>query len=83
MSDKVIVGLNDLTALADAARENLGETQLYSLNELTNVISRASALPKDGIEGQVVVMGPDGKPVWDNTPQADWNIDDPTNPSYI
>ena len=83
MTDKVIVGIDDLTALADAARDNLGETQLYSLNELTDAVSRASALPQDGIEGQIVVMGPDGKPVWDIAPQADWSVSDITSPSYI
>lgn len=83
MADKVIVGIDDLTALADAARDNLGETQLYSLNELTDAVSRASALPQDGIEGQVVVMGPDGKPVWDIMPQGNWAENDETSPTYI
>lgn len=64
MGQKVILDIEDLTALADEVRENLGETDTYSLDELTDTVARASALPVDGTEGQVVAMGADGKPKW-------------------
>lgn len=64
MGQKVILDIEDLTALADAARANTGDTSLYSLAELTEEVSRATALPGDGTVGQFITMGSNGKPVW-------------------
>lgn len=51
MAEKVILDVEDLKPLADAVRENLRETRLYSMDELADVVSRASALPVDGQVG--------------------------------
>ena len=64
MGQKVILDVEDLTALADAARANTGDTSLYSLAELTAEISRATALPGNGTAGQFITMGADGRPAW-------------------
>lgn len=83
MADKVIVGVDDLTALADAARTRLGTTQTYSLEELTEVVGSATSLPAGGKEGLFVSSDNNGNPIWSVPPQADWNINDTSNPSYI
>jgi hypothetical protein len=68
MADKVIVGMDDLTALADAARARLGTTQTYSLAELTEAVGNATSLPVGGKDGLFISSDNEGNPIWSVPP---------------